>query len=67
MVGTEVLEVLSLISSNQRLGTDELQTRSRTDTPQPIMMNSKLEFNKNNNESFKILRTRIEPKSKNYI
>ena len=29
------------------------------------MMNSKLEFNKNNNESFKILRTGIEPKSKN--
>ena len=65
MVGIEVLDVLSLISSNQRLRTNELQTRSRTDTLQPRMMNSKLEFNKNNNESFKILRTRIEPEFKN--
>ena len=65
MVGIEVLDVLSLISSNQRLRTNELQTRSRTDTLQPRMMNSKPEFNKNNNESFKILRTRIEPEFKN--
>ena len=31
-----------------------------------MMMKSKPKFNKNNNESFKILRTRIEPESKNY-
>ena len=31
------------------------------------MMNFKPKFNKNNNESFKILRMRIEPESKNYI
>ena len=55
MVGTVavVLGVLSLISSDQRSRIDELQTRLGTNTPQLIMMNSKLEFNKNNNESLK--------------
>ena len=41
---------------------DELQPRSRTDILQSRLMNYKPESNKNYNESFKILRTRIEPK-----
>ena len=58
MVGTVavVLGVLSLISSYQRSRIDELQTRLGTNTPQLIMMNSKSEFNKNNNEGLKNLR-----------
>ena len=48
-----VLGVLSLISSDQRSRIDELQTRPGTNTPKLIMMNSKSEFNKNNNESLK--------------
>ena len=51
-----VLGVLSLISSDQRSRIDELQTRLGTNTPQLIMMNSKSEFNKNNNEGLKNLR-----------
>ena len=65
MVGIELLDVLSLISSNQRSRTNKLQTRSRTNRLQPRMMNSKPEFNKNSNESFKILRMRIELEFKN--
>ena len=41
--------------------TDELQPRSRIDILQSRLMNYKPESNKNCNESFKILRTRIEP------
>ena len=55
MVGTVavVLGVPSLISSDQRSRIEELQTRPGTNTPQLIMMNSKSEFNKNNNEGLK--------------